>query len=166
MKCKLVSALFAAVFITAGTAWGHGDLHGRDAKTQRAQTAEETPFGRSGDAKKVTRTIRMNMDDSMHYSPSEIRVKQGETIRFVVKNSGKLLHEIVLGTMNDLKEHAELMKKFPEMDHDEPHMAHVPPGKTGTLLWQFSKAGDFYYACLIPGHLEAGMIGKILVSAR
>ena len=73
------------------------------------------------------------------------------------------MHEIVLGTMKELKEHAELMKKHPGMEHDEPHTAHVAPGKTERLLWQFTKAGEFFYACLIPGHFEAGMIGRIAV---
>lgn len=42
-------------------------------------------------------------------------------------------------------------------------MAHVAPGKTETIVWQFTKVGEFHYACLIPGHFEAGMIAKIIV---
>jgi uncharacterized cupredoxin-like copper-binding protein len=80
-----------------------------------------------------------------------------------VTNAGKVMHEMVLGTMQDLKAHAELMEKHPGMEHDEPYMAHVPPGRTAEILWQFAKAGEFHYGCLVPGHLEAGMIGKITV---
>jgi uncharacterized cupredoxin-like copper-binding protein len=74
------------------------------------------------------------------------------------------MHEMVLGTMEELKKHAELMRKHPGMEHDEPYMAHVAPGKTETITWQFTKAGEFHYGCLIPGHFEAGMIGKIRVT--
>jgi uncharacterized cupredoxin-like copper-binding protein len=81
-----------------------------------------------------------------------------------VSNSGKLMHEMVIGTMKELREHAELMRKFPGMEHDEPYMAHVAPGQDETIVWQFTKAGEFHYACLIPGHLEAGMIGKVEVT--
>ncbi len=95
----------------------------------------------------------------------EFTVKQGDTVRFVARNKGKVLHEMVLGTMDELKEHAELMRKHPGMEHDEPYMAHVAPGKTERIVWQFTKAGEFYYGCLVPGHFEAGMIGKIVVSA-
>jgi uncharacterized cupredoxin-like copper-binding protein len=166
MSNQLLAGLLAVIFSTAGAAWAHGDLHGRKPQDKPWVNAEQKPYGKAGDPGKVTRTITMDMDDSMHYSPAVIKVKPGETIRFAVKNSGKLLHEIVLGTMPILKEHGELMKKFPDMDHDEPHMAHVKPGKTGQLVWHFNTPGEFYYACLIPGHLEAGMIGKIVVAPR
>ncbi len=66
----------------------------------------------------------------MRFTPAELEVTQGDTVRFVVRNSGKTMHEIVLGTMKELKDHAELMRKHPGMEHDEPYMAHVAPGKT------------------------------------
>ena len=78
-------------------------------------------------------------------------------------NDGKVMHEMVIGRMKELKEHAELMRKFPNMEHDEPYMAHVAPGKLGEIVWQFTQPGEFHYACLIPGHMEAGMIAKITV---
>jgi uncharacterized cupredoxin-like copper-binding protein len=106
------------------------------------------------------------MSDAMRFTPAELVVKQGETVRFRVKNSGKVLHEMVLGTMQELKEHAEMMKKNPDGAHHghEPNMVHVAPGKTGTLVWQFTRAGEFNYGCLIPGHFEAGMIGRVRVA--
>jgi uncharacterized cupredoxin-like copper-binding protein len=125
---------------------------------------EEHAFGREGDPKKVSRTIAIGMSDAMRYSPASLQIKAGETIRFQLTNSGKMLHELVIGTMTELKTHAELMRKYPGMQHDEPHMLHVPPGRKQTLVWQFTKAGEFYYACLIPGHFEAGMVGKITVA--
>jgi uncharacterized cupredoxin-like copper-binding protein len=124
----------------------------------------EKAFGRQGDPKKVSRTIDLDMSDAMRFSPADLAVKQGETVRFRLKNSGKVMHEMVLGTMQELKEHAEMMKQHPGMHHAEPSMVHVGPGKTGTLVWQFTKAGEFHYACLVPGHFEAGMVGSIKVA--
>jgi uncharacterized cupredoxin-like copper-binding protein len=100
----------------------------------------------------------------MRFKPASIKVKRGETIRFIVRNAGKLKHEMVLGTIKELKEHAELMRKFPAMEHADPNQVSVDPGMTGELIWQFTKAGTFDFACLVPGHFEAGMVGKVRVS--
>lgn len=110
--------------------------------------------------------IEIDMSDAMRFDPAQIDVKQGETIRFVVKNPGVLMHEMVLDTMVDLRSHSELMKKHPEMEHDEPYQAHVQSGTEGVMVWQFTQPGEFYYACLIPGHFEAGMFGKIVVAEK
>ena len=105
------------------------------------------------------------MTDTMRFTPNRLEVMQGETIRIVIKNEGQLLHEFVLGTKTELDKHAALMLKFPNMEHDEPYMAHVPPGKTGQIIWTFNRAGDFDFACLIAGHYQAGMVGKVQVTA-
>ncbi len=125
--------------------------------------AEPKSFGIAADPHKAKRTIRVQMSDTMRFAPAQVEVKAGEVVRFVPVNKGQVLHEMVLGTMDELKEHAELMKKHPGMEHDEPHMAHVAPGKTGEIGWKFTRAGTYYFACLIPGHFEAGMIGKVTV---
>jgi uncharacterized cupredoxin-like copper-binding protein len=104
------------------------------------------------------------MNDTMRFKPENIKVKRGETIRFIVRNTGKVKHEMVLGTIGELKKHAELMRKFPEMEHADPNQVSVDPGMTGELIWQFTKAGTFDFACLVPGHFEAGMVGKVRVS--
>ena len=157
---KLVMALALAAPLAA---FAHGEeKHGAKAE-KKAVSAEETSFGGEGDPKRVSRTVKIDMADTLRFTPAEISIRRGETVRFVVTNSGKLMHEMVLGTMDDLKRHAELMRKFPEMEHDEAYMAHVQPGKTGDFAWQFTKAGEFYYGCLVPGHFEAGMVGKIVV---
>ena len=161
MKRSVVAILVAGIAF-AGSAWSHGDTHKGKTKPSAIST-EEHPFGRQGDPMKVTRTVKIGMADTMRYTPAEITVKRGETIRLEVKNAGKVMHEIVLGTMKELKEHAELMRKHPGMEHDEPYMAHVAPSKSGRLIWQFTQPGEFYYACLIPGHFEAGMVGKVVV---
>ncbi len=103
------------------------------------------------------------MSDQMRFTPSDIAVKQGETVKFVVANKGQVLHEMVIGTEEELLKHAELMRKNPDMEHDEPYMAHVKAGGREEITWQFTRAGTFAFACLIPGHYEAGMKGRIVV---
>jgi len=103
------------------------------------------------------------MSDALRFTPSKVILQRGQTVRFVVANRGKLMHEMVLGTVDELKAHAELMKKFPDMAHDDANMAHVKPGASGVIVWQFTQAGEYQFACLIPGHFEAGMVGKVVV---
>ena len=155
-------AAFAIMAASAGVAFGHSEKPD-GAKAIDYPKAEDTPFGRAADPKKAKRAVRVEMTDQMRFHPSEITVKRGEIVRFVPVNKGLVMHEMVLGTMDDLKKHAELMKKFPGMEHDEPHMAHVAPGKSGVMGWQFTKPGEFFFGCLVPGHFEAGMVGKINV---
>ena len=126
--------------------------------------AEETAYGRAGDAKKVSRTVTIRMTDAMRFTPSVVNVRQGETIRFVVRNEGRQKHELVIGTAAELKEHAEAMKKHPDMEHEDHAQAvHLNAGRRGAIVWQFTKAGEFDFACLVPGHFEAGMVGRIIV---
>ena len=127
---------------------------------------DESAIGKAGVVSKVNRTITVDMADTMRYTPSDIRVKKGETIRFVVKNSGKVKHELSLGTQQELLEHLELMKKFPDMEHDDPNKVTVAPGAQGEIIWQFTKAGTVNFACLMPGHYEAGMKGQVKVGAK
>jgi uncharacterized cupredoxin-like copper-binding protein len=126
--------------------------------------AAETVLGRAADSAKAQRTIVVEMRDSFEFSPSEITVKVGEIVRFVVVNAGKHEHEMVLGTMKELGDHYELMKSNPGMRHDEPGMARVAPGKSGVIVWQFTQPGEFYFACLVDDHFDAGMIGKVRVA--
>lgn len=121
-------------------------------------------IGKPGIASKVSRTIKVDMTDSMRFSTPDIRVKQGETIRFVATNSGKVKHEMVLGTEKELKEHYEVMKKNPEMEHADANMVSVAPGKSGEIIWQFTRAGKVDFACLQPGHYDAGMKGVVKVA--
>ena len=137
---------------------GHDKAHGPVKKEQKS-------WGIAGDAKSVSRSIAVSMSDTMRFTPDSIDVKQGETIKFTAKNQGKILHEFVIGAKKELEEHAALMVKFPTMEHSEPYMMHVSPGKTGQIIWNFNKAGNFDFACLIAGHYQAGMMGKITVAA-
>lgn len=161
---KTLQACTLAALLAATSAAG---AHGNEAHAQPRKfdptRVEATEFGQEGNPAQATRTIRVDMADSMRFTPSELTVRRGETVRFVVHNGGRVLHEMVLGTTKALAEHAELMKKFPEMEHADPNMAHVKPGKSGEIVWQFTQAGEFQFACLQPGHFEAGMVGKLTV---
>ena len=99
----------------------------------------------------------------MLFVPERVEVKRGEQVRFVLRNNGALDHEFVLATREDNLKHAEAMKNNPEMEHDDPNAKRLQPKKSGELVWRFSKAGEFEYGCLIPGHREAGMIGTVVV---
>jgi uncharacterized cupredoxin-like copper-binding protein len=151
----LVAASFAAMSTAALASGSHGGGH-----------SEETAIGKAGVASKATRTVTVEMADNMRYTPSEIQVKKGETVRFVVKNVGKVRHELSLGTEKELLEHLEQMKKNPGMEHDEPSKITLDAGKQGEIVWQFTKAGTVNFACLMPGHFEAGMKGQVKVGAK
>ena len=162
MKLAAFSVVIAASLSASG-AYAHGDAK-HTKKAAAPMEMKETSFGRTGDPKQVSRTVDIDMSDKMRFTPAELTVKRGETVRFVAKNSGKQMHEMVLGSIKQLKAHAEMMKKHPGMEHDEPYMAHVQPGSKAEIVWQFSKPGEFNFGCLLPGHFEAGMVGKVTVT--
>lgn len=129
---------------------------------------DEMAAGKPGKAAKADRTVKISMretdDGKMVYEPSQIVAKKGETIRIVVTNTGETDHEFVLDEMAKNAEHKALMEKFPEMEHDDPNAIRLAPGKSGEIVWTFTNAGDFEFACLIPGHYESGMHGPVKVS--
>jgi uncharacterized cupredoxin-like copper-binding protein len=154
---------FAGLLALATTAvHAHGEKHPPSANYQ----AEQKDWGIMGERGAVKRTFTIDMTDNMRFSPERISVRDGETVRFVVRNKGKMLHEMVIGTAQELREHAAMMAKFPDMEHDEPYMVHVDPGKSGEIVWNFNRPGSFEFACLIAGHYEAGMRGTITVTPR
>ncbi len=170
-QLKFSSLFLAIVVSTAGfstTALAHGEAaHAKSASNAKINIVkkEQKEWGIAGDAKGVTRTVTITMLDTMRFSPDKVDVKQGETVKIIIKNAGSMLHELVIGTKKELDEHAAMMVKFPNMEHDEPYMSHVAAGKTGEIIWTFNRAGDFDFACLIAGHYQAGMVGKIHVAS-
>ena len=162
-KRRLLLAASALGLGFSGLARAHGNEdHPKKAGPVRK---EQKDWGIAGDAKAARRTIDVRMGDGMRFTPDRIDVRRGETLRLRVHNSGKAMHEFVIGTKAENAKHAELMVKFPDMEHDEPYMAHVQPGKTGEIVWTFNRAGSFEFACLIAGHYDAGMVGTINVAA-
>ena len=160
-RLLFLAASGVAIAVIAGTSGARSEKHAPSHVD--SSKARETAFGRAFDPRKAQRTIRIEMSDTMRFTPAELEVRQNETVRFVVRNAGRQMHELVLGTLEELKRHADHMGKHPGMQHDEPWMTHVAPGKTGELGWQFTKPGTYFYGCLVPGHFEAGMIGKVVV---
>jgi len=131
-----------------------------------AHDAEHFSAGEPGNSKKSARIVTVVMTDddgAMRYSPDRLAVKKGEQVRFIIQNKGVLRHEFTLASVQDNNKHAEIMKKYPDMEHDDPNGKTVDPGKTAEILWRFSKSGTFEFACLIPGHREAGMHGTVAV---
>ena len=155
-----IAAFALAVLGTPALASGthaHGGSHGHQ---------DDSTIGAPGKAADVRRTVKVDMTDNMRFKPTNIVVPEGQTVRFVVKNSGRIKHEFVLGTQKELQEHYEAMKKFPEMEHTEDNMVTVAPGKTGEVIWKFTSGGRVDFACLQPGHYEAGMKGQVVVAAQ
>ena len=137
-------------------------------RTQAHENHGTCSAGQPGDANKPARTVRILMHDdgneqNMRFEPALIRVRKGEQIRFVLENAGTESHEFMLATVAENRKHAEVMKKFPEMEHDDANAKRLAMSQRGELLWRFTEAGEFEFACLIPGHYEAGMHGKIIV---
>ena len=151
-------ALFATVFLSA-SAWAGagpaGHSHG-----------EGFSAGEPGDPKKPARVVQVTMgemDGKMMFMPAKVEVKKGEQIKFVLRNNGELDHEFILATTAENLKHGEAMKKSPDMEHDDPNGKRLAPKKADEIVWKFTKAGEFEYSCLIPGHREAGMVGAIVV---
>jgi uncharacterized cupredoxin-like copper-binding protein len=122
--------------------------------------------GEPGNPEKPARIVKVVMREDgkkMAFEPARITVRKGEQIRFVLENAGIDDHEFVLASVKENRKHAELMKKFPDMEHDDPNAKRLAPAAHGEILWKFTKAGIFEFACLIPGHREAGMLGKVIV---
>jgi uncharacterized cupredoxin-like copper-binding protein len=151
---------FAALTVSTAVLAGgnHAGGHGHD--------DAETAIGKPGASALAKRTVTVEMGDTMRFTPDNIPVKQGETVRFIVKNVGQVKHEFSLGTRKELLEHYELMKKFPDMEHDEPNKISLAPGQQGEVIWQFTKAGEVDFACLHPGHYDAGMKGQVKVAKK
>jgi len=149
---KLGKAGFVSALVLAASAVIAGPGH------------DSNPVGEPGKAAQATRTVNVDMTDNMRFTPSEISVKQGETVRIVVKNSGAVKHELVLGTPEELKEHYAMMLKMPGMEHADDNMVSVAPGETGEVVRRFTRAGKVDFACLQPGHYDAGMKGLVTVA--
>lgn len=143
-----LAAAFALAF--AAPALAHEGAHG-------------FPAGAPGDPKAPARTVEVTMsenDSGMAFAPNRIDVRPGEQVRFVLRNTGQLEHEFVLGTKKENAAHAKMMAEMSDMKHMDANAVTVAPGQSASLVWRFAKKGDFEFACLIPGHYEAGMHGE------
>ena len=124
--------------------------------------------GEPGDPKKpVATTIEVTMketdDAKMLFEPNQVEIKRGEQVKFVLKNHGKIDHEFMLDTVENNAKHKIAMEKNPDMEHDDPNGKRLAPKGSNEIVWRFTKAGTFEFACLIPGHYESGMHGTVVV---
>ncbi|KQZ91720.1 copper oxidase [Rhizobium sp. Root564] len=154
---KAIFGLILASFATPALASGsHAGGH------------EKMAVGEPGEKAKATQTIRVTMsettDGKMIYTPNTFKVRQGQTVVFSIRNSGGVDHEFVLDEQKANAEHKAVMAKFPEMEHDNPNAISLAPGKSGEIVWKFTNGGTFEFACLKPGHYEAGMHGELTVA--
>ena len=142
------------------------EQHGHDSEKQGHDAkphGHESVAGQPGNPADITRTVDVTMSDTMRFAPDQFTFDEGETVRFSMHNDGLVAHEFVIGSMAELQEHAEMMRRMPNMKHAEANMLTLDPGAEGDVVWQFDKAGTVDFVCLIPGHLEAGMKGSITV---
>jgi uncharacterized cupredoxin-like copper-binding protein len=162
--CLAGAAVLAAALALGGTGsippgYAH-DAHG-------AHLVHETfSAGEPGNPKQSSRVIEITMherDGNMRFAPDRIELRRNEQVRFVLKNDGALEHEFLLATVKENAEHGAMMEKMPDMRHEEPNGKRLQAKGQSEILWRFTKRGEYEFACLIPGHYQAGMFGKILV---
>lgn len=149
---SFVGALVLATGLPAA-AGAHGD-HG------------ETDYGKPGDPKKPARIVQVVMreaDGRMLFVPDRLKVRKGEQVRFLLRNNGEIDHEFVIGTAEENRKHMKAMENHPDMEHDDPNAKRLKPKAAGEIVWHFTRVGTFEFACLIPGHYQAGMVGTIVV---
>lgn len=162
MRNSMIAAIAMAIVPGAALAGGnHAGGHG---------DADMVAIGKPSDAADAKRTVQIVMmekgDGGMIFQPQNLRVREGETVRLKFFNKGGVDHEFVMDVHEGIQEHKALMEKFPEMEHADPNSIKLAPGERGEIVWTFAKAGDFEFACLIPGHYESGMHGQIDVAAH
>lgn len=168
--CTIAAMAIFLMPIEVIAAGSHG--HGHGSKT-----------GKAGKTTDVTRTINITMGDNF-YEPVNVAVKEGETVRFVVKNAGEFVHEFNIATGDMHRAHAPEMMMMVEHGvlepdrinwdaakkmqasmghgmHDEANSVLLEPGKSGEIIWKFPKHAKLEFACNIPGHYESGMVGNI-----
>ena len=152
----LAVAALTAVAASTGASHAHGPAKGSHYDGHAAA------LGEPGDPHQVTRTMEVQGQE-MKFIPATLTIRHGDTVRFVFKNTGELKHEMMIGTQKELNDHAALMEKHPDMEHDDPNGTAAEPGKSGEFVWKFTKAGQFHFGCLLPGHYQQGMKGSIVV---
>lgn len=163
LSILVLGALSGVTFAAPDHGDSH-DIHDMSGHDMSSMSHSSSKIGQPGSPEQVTRVIEIDMDDQMRFTPSEIKVEKGETIRFLLKNSGQLPHEMMIGSFADLEAHAIEMRKNPGMKHAEPNAITLNPGQRGGLVWKFDQVATIDFACTVPGHMEGGMVGKVQVN--
>jgi uncharacterized cupredoxin-like copper-binding protein len=162
---SIAALLFPIIILSASSTFAHPN-HGDDKNARKVSPpAAEKEYGRSGDAGKVKRSIDIDLSQE-RIAPGEIRIKRGETIKLIVKNTGAATAAVSLGTAAQIKERAALAKKFPTMEMNQPEHVTIKSGQSAELIWEFSKAGEFQLGSSNPADLNAGRLSKVIVGAE
>jgi uncharacterized cupredoxin-like copper-binding protein len=184
MLSRAVAAALALTVSTAGVAGAQMASHG-GGHSSAGGHGMAASIGQPGDASKVSRTVEVTMYDN-YYEPESIAVSEGETIRFIVRNAGEFVHEFNIATaemhqahgpemmmlvehgvlLPDRIDHAAAEKMKASMGHGmhgEGNSVLLEPGKTGEVIWTFAQAKDLEFACNVPGHYDAGMMGEFKI---
>ncbi len=164
------AAVIAATFAAGMAAAGEGHTSNGE-------------IGAEGDPASVSRTIEISLYDA-YYEPEELSIKEGQTVRFVITNKGEAVHEFNIGTaemhiahqpeMEMMVDHGVLEVDRINWDaakamqasmghgmHEEPNSVLLEPGQTAELIWMFPEHAELEFACNVPGHYDAGMVGEI-----
>jgi len=169
---QITAALLAFAVISSSAAFAHGEKK------------HETDIGEKGDASNASRTIEVSMTDNA-FEPSQISIKAGETVRFVIRNDGELVHEFNVGTSKMHAAHREEMTQMVDMGvleadrinhdvmghgngnmmmkHDDPNAVLLEPNQTAEVVWTFPESTSLQFACNVPGHYEDGMMGEFQI---
>ncbi len=168
---KIIIVSVIALYLASCSVWsptfpdaGHVHDHEHDHEHGHGHGENGSSVGKPGDPNNVSRTIVLQMTFN-RFKPSKINVKRGETIKFIFKNTSEKKHEFMIGTMSELKEHAKMMRKHPDMEHTEPNQVTVNSGESRELVWEFTEVGTIPFACPRHGHFK-GMRGEIKVTAK
>jgi uncharacterized cupredoxin-like copper-binding protein len=165
---RLIASSAVALLALAGAEFGPAWLlpafaHGEHTSGHSAHSFEA---GEPGDPGKPFRTVEVLMqegDATMSFAPIRIEARKGDQIKFVLRNEGQLDHEFLIDSFANNQKHKAEMENRPDMEHEEPNGARLRPAARTELLWRFTRVGTFEFACLIPGHYEAGMKGVVVV---
>jgi len=103
------------------------------------------------------------------FEPSVVEVPVGHRVKLTLVNHGLVEHDVeVVGILAEdievvggVERHARLGGGH----HNESVIAaHAEPGTTASVIFTATEAGEYDFACTIPGHKEAGMVGKLVVT--
>ncbi len=158
---QILLAVSAAVLfsgISVANANETNEHAGHDMSSMDMNHMEESTVGKSGKGLTVAKTYNVSLLDTMRFEfDKQPDLKDGDVVKFVVTNKGKIPHEFSIGSSAEQDAHREMMKSMPGMHHESDNAISVAPGATAPLIWQFSGKGAVVFACNVAGHFEAGM---------
>ncbi len=167
----LVLILLVVIIMFTGLGGDHGPGRHVPSGDAGGQTSPSSGYENTGGiggpvaSSTSARTVEVSTLDTMRFEPSRLNVSVGETVTFVVTNSGQAVHEFTLGDAVMQQEHADEMAEMADgMAHNEPNSIRLQPGETKQLTWRFGDTGTLEYACHEPGHYQAGMRGPIAIT--